>query len=330
MAQWRSYDFPLFLLAVISYGKLIVSAEAQPQYINSITQMGILPIQIKLCPNQHSRYGLFALSPPGTWYNVTAGMNDNLEIAFTITDNSSCVEQGQRYAFHVNFRSFHLSNGDRPLFQIGVEDPLNGDVDRRPDMRRLRNYTLGYVPHPRAELQYLTGYSSRPAFAIHIKLEAMRFDGVNQAVEMEYTVLQEHLTNDSTTARKDVVHCGALHGYMPRELYCLDHTSKYLGCPNNCETDDDSNEDDDDDDDHEDHEDGFLYGSCGRERESQKCGEAREIVLSGNVNDLPEGELNFVLGWDVLAGIIAGGVVLFVLCPIIVLCVAYYRGKKRH
>ena len=59
-------------------------------------------------------------------------------------------------------------------------------------------------------------------------------------------------------------------------------------------------------------------------------GEAREIVLSGNVNDLPEGELNFVLGWDVLAGIIAGGVVLFVLCPIIVLCVAYYRGKKRH
>ncbi|GAV07452.1 hypothetical protein RvY_17283 [Ramazzottius varieornatus] len=315
MAHSRTYGFLSLVLAVISCGGLFVSAEAQPQYLNSITQVGVLPIQIRLCPNLHARYGLFALNPPGTWYNVTPGINDNLEIVLTIVDNSTCVEPGQRYAFHINIRSFRLTN-DRPVFQVGMEDPLNSDVDKRPDMRRLRNYTLGYMPHPRAELQYLSDYSSRPALATHIRLLAEKFDGVHAAVEMEYTVLQEYASNHSDVTHHEVAYCGALHGYIPRELYCLDHISSYLACPKECD---------------EERSNGFQYGSCGREREAQKCGEHHgENVLFGNSNQIPEGELNFILGWDVLAGIIAGGVILFVLVPMIILMVAYNRGKQRR
>jgi hypothetical protein len=239
--------------------------------------------------------------------------------------------------FFFSLRSFQLNQDKEPVYHLEIDEPSDeGRKIKAPNMA-LIDYTLPqFQSSPRSEIQYLSAMALKPSVTLIIHLNRLDLTNIDwETIVIDYLLIagKAHfssfvrkqrfcrikiylfLDKTSTADAGQLIYCPTLKSYVAADLYCLTPSS-LTACPRNCSgisgfdsavSRFDTNF--------------FSYGSCGRERVSVKCGQTKE-ALHGRQT------VNFILDWNVLGGILAGSVVLFILFPITILCVGYYRRKR--
>ncbi|XP_055332058.1 uncharacterized protein LOC129584004 [Paramacrobiotus metropolitanus] len=275
-------------------------------------------LTISICPkNLASRAGTIFTTRENTVLSVNQN-NATITVVLKLAErtDTECYDnetvslyKNVQFGYYLNFRALFMElsvNKTHPVFVAelannneGTIIPLN--LSAVPEFVH-KNHTF----FPRSDARFATHlYPNLDELEIKLELHKQVFDSVNESVVIDFALISSEAETSSLT------YCRTLRGTLPKKAYCLDTRFGALMCPRNCSVFPNAADTFTKDE--------YWYGSCGSDRNSVICGDIQ--LQPAHTPTTP----SWKLGTASIIGILIGAILVFVVGPLVVLCMMWYR-----